>query len=657
LIVYAFIVLALSTSKHALAQTPGGLMNMFTAMMGAAIVNNARIEWSKIRSDETSCIEQELRQRGASIGTLIQNGIVPNDPRVAGIRYDCRTAALNPPYIAPNTHSAITNPNPADIESLSKYPTFDCSRARSLTARTMCSGQAGASADWDLITAYWTRYFSLPESDRHSFDQAQQDWLDSLNWKCPTAQNPEQCVLTAYHERAASYRSRLAGDALAESRLSPEQHARIQQSLIDMGYLTDSADGEFGSNTRAAIRQFKAQAGDTEGDFLSAAQRAQLLQGSPSASQASCYVNDPTGTPLNVRETPNGAVVDTLTNGTSLRVIGTQRDSRGHDWTIITRPGEDRALGWVFRDYIACPSTQVAQTPTQPAQAPSQPPSPPPRTEAAPPRETAPPQIETARLKEARIFLDDAKTFINQQTSVPSISELAEEAAALQLALDQFDERGAIESMKRLNDLLKPIPGFADFEQQQQAERNREEARHLSESRIQAKENEYFIDGYLRGHLGEPTTQPLLNLRAQIEDALKSNTIEQITKANEAVALYVKNDGLTEAYKESARRFEHPEPPLPRTPSRLPDILTEKSKFLVDGPAEEIVLLYNASPTAPKVWKNVRGDVVFQDETASLCFARIGRGAICRPLPRRSWSAKSDFRFSTLRTLQRRKDN
>jgi hypothetical protein len=45
LIGYAFLVLALSTSKQAPAQTPGGLMNMFTAIMGAAIVNNARIEW------------------------------------------------------------------------------------------------------------------------------------------------------------------------------------------------------------------------------------------------------------------------------------------------------------------------------------------------------------------------------------------------------------------------------------------------------------------------------------------------------------------------------------------------------------------------------------------------------------------------------------
>jgi hypothetical protein len=58
--IFALLTLALGTSNNALAQTPGGLMNMFTA-----IVNNARIEWSKIRSDETSCIEQELRQRGA----------------------------------------------------------------------------------------------------------------------------------------------------------------------------------------------------------------------------------------------------------------------------------------------------------------------------------------------------------------------------------------------------------------------------------------------------------------------------------------------------------------------------------------------------------------------------------------------------------------
>jgi hypothetical protein len=116
---------------------------------------------------------------------------------------------------------------------------------------------------------------------------------------------------------------------------------------------------------------------------------------------------------------------------------------------------------------------------------------------------------------------------IGQQKSVPSISEIAELAANLQTALNQFDERGAIESKQKVDSLLKPIPSFTEFVQQQQAERNREEARLLTEDRIQAKQNEHFVDTYLQGHLGESATQPLC-LRGQIEIALKSNTIEEL---------------------------------------------------------------------------------------------------------------------------------
>ena len=62
---------ALSISNQARAQIPGGLMNMFNAFMGAAIMNNARIEWSKVPTNQTACIEEELRQQGGSIGRLI----------------------------------------------------------------------------------------------------------------------------------------------------------------------------------------------------------------------------------------------------------------------------------------------------------------------------------------------------------------------------------------------------------------------------------------------------------------------------------------------------------------------------------------------------------------------------------------------------------
>jgi hypothetical protein len=50
--------------------------------------------------------------------------------------------------------------------------------------------------------------------------------------------------------------------------------------------------------------------------------------------------------------------------------------------------------------------------------------------------------------------------------------------------------------------------------------------------------------------------------------------------------------------------------------------LSDTNKFLVEGSLQDIILLYNISSTAPHVWRNVRGDVVFQNDTAMMCFAQ-----------------------------------
>jgi uncharacterized protein len=632
--IYLAGLLAWSANTPASAQNPN-LMNMFTTIMGAAIVNNARTEWSKVPQDETACIEQELHQQRASIGALIQNGIVPNDPRVAGVRFDCRTAALGP--ATADQTPAVNNPPPTDISKLSEKPTFDCSHARSLTARTVCFDRAGAMADWDLITAYWARYFSLPESERQAFDNAQQDWLDSLNQKCPRTSNPPQCVLAAYHSRAASYRSQLRGDALAESHLTPEQHAQIQQSLISMGLLSDSPDGEFGPNTRVAIRQYRGQSADDQGEFLTAPQRAQLLQANSivATSVATPSFDCSRATAADERLICGNSRLAQLDNVVAagyeyvVTHYGNAEASRLGRPLLQSRQAcgaaaeciEQKQLAAIkeYQDLGAPIVEPQRQTPIpgHPPNADSEKSAPPP-----PPITPPPPRIETARLKQARVFLDDTKQFIAQQNSVQSISEIAKEAATLQVALNQFDERSAIESMQRLNDLLKPVSGFAEFEQQQQTKRNREEARQLADGRTLAKQNEFFIDSYLQGHLGDSATQPLLSLRQEIDNAVKANTMEKISKANEAVAAYVNTNGLDAVYAESAKKFAVPEHTIPHTAGTLRDSLTERSKFLVEGSPDEILLLYNASPTAPKVWKNVRGDVVFQDDAAVLCFAQ-----------------------------------
>jgi uncharacterized protein len=229
------------TSRSSIAQNARDIISLFNNMMHVAVVNQTRNEWTKLSPNETSCIDQTLQQQGYSIQTAIENGILPNNPQIAGIRNSCRAS------IAPLPPSTFATPQ---LQQLSSKPTFDCSKARSATAGIICLDQAGANADWDLITAYWARYGSISEDGQRAFEQAQEGWLNNLRKVCGLSSqqagflpSQKQCVLGAYHRRADAYRSQLRGEALDESRLNPEQHVEIQQSLISRGYLSGTADG------------------------------------------------------------------------------------------------------------------------------------------------------------------------------------------------------------------------------------------------------------------------------------------------------------------------------------------------------------------------------------------------------------------------------
>jgi hypothetical protein len=67
-----------------------------------------------------------------------------------------------------------------------------------------------------------------------------------------------------------------------------------------------------------------------------------------------CTVTDPTGTPLNVRASPNGAIRGGLYNGVRVYRVQTTTDSQGKDWSYVV-PLEGGKEGWVFRNYVSCP--------------------------------------------------------------------------------------------------------------------------------------------------------------------------------------------------------------------------------------------------------------------------------------------------------------
>ena len=86
---------------------------------------------------------------------------------------------------------------------------------------------------------------------------------------------------------------------------------------------------------------------------LSASSLAVML---PVRAEKVCKVTDPTGTPLNVRDQPNGQVVNSLRNGREVYIEDTTYDEQGRPWVKISGyyNGQYRTWGWVFREFVSC---------------------------------------------------------------------------------------------------------------------------------------------------------------------------------------------------------------------------------------------------------------------------------------------------------------
>ncbi|MTJ10354.1 MULTISPECIES: SH3 domain-containing protein [unclassified Anabaena] len=76
----------------------------------------------------------------------------------------------------------------------------------------------------------------------------------------------------------------------------------------------------------------------------------------PAKAEEVCKVTDPTGTPLNVRDVPNGRIINQLKNGKEVYIIEIIYDNKRRPWAKISgyHNGKYRVWGWVFREFVSC---------------------------------------------------------------------------------------------------------------------------------------------------------------------------------------------------------------------------------------------------------------------------------------------------------------
>lgn len=167
--------LVATCASYSFAQNAADMMNLFGGLMRGAIIEGARAEWRKIRSPELVCMEEQLQPRGTSTAALAQQGIFPNDGRVAAIRVFCAKAATIPVQVPIAPINQLAAPSASQPPSL--HPTFDCTGVKSALGSILCADRVGAAADWEVDTALNALKYSLPGEARDAVQRSHDDWI------------------------------------------------------------------------------------------------------------------------------------------------------------------------------------------------------------------------------------------------------------------------------------------------------------------------------------------------------------------------------------------------------------------------------------------------------------------------------------------------
>ena len=155
--------------EGAFAQSGSDIINIFGGLVQTAISQAIQAEWRKIPPAEISCIDENLRQRGTSIGQLAQQGFSPNDARLSDVRSFCRRG------VAQNAPNLAANPSVASIYTVdglnlgakvnfesSIYRQYQCSPSEQFDGFTWCARKVPESS---RRGAFVSSYSILHSSD------------------------------------------------------------------------------------------------------------------------------------------------------------------------------------------------------------------------------------------------------------------------------------------------------------------------------------------------------------------------------------------------------------------------------------------------------------------------------------------------------------
>lgn len=170
---------------------------------------------------------------------------------------------------------------------------------------------------------------------------------------------------------------------------------------------------------------------------------------------------------------------------------------------------------------------------------------------------------------------------------------------------------------------MQANPGFSQFAEVRAEERRKARAEDLAKSVDELRGKASFLRNWIAENLTADRTVELLPLLKRIDVALVAPEPNSIGDFGAEVDRALAKQGLQQEYQ-ALRRTDPLGAGETQSTGGLDGSIarTERNRFLLDGNLDDLVLMFNVSPAAPNVYKNLNGDVGFDAGRAELCLAQ-----------------------------------
>jgi len=220
----------------------------------------------------------------------------------------------------------------------------------------------------------------------------------------------------------------------------------------------------------------------------------------------------------------------------------------------------------------------------------------------------------------AKDLIEDASTFVKENPSNPKLLEFIQKINELNSALAAQNAAKLKQLMETVVGDLRREPAYAKLEADRQEKRRAETERYLPEVITAAKQQQVFVLYYIRNNPTSPHTTAFISVLKETESNLAAPDLDKLRALTSKVDVLIRQAGLRDEFVKSTNVLDdksarNSDKPVDSNPIRK----TEKNAFLIDGNPKDFVLMYNSSPQAPHITKNLSGNFEFEGNEAKAC--------------------------------------